>query len=199
MAIKQVNSATAIWTGDPRLKVDEVGMNPDMMKALGVKSGEYVMLHRDPVLRDGGMRYMKVIPDERLAGISVNPAGIPKSMDGDFDGDTIGVHKPGSEAAQKEAMRNLSVYSNLLDSQSFDSDSWNEDKHRYERHRLFIAGGQDVAAGIASNPKLQERYDMIETMVNRFENKALDGEITEEQLMQSRIAAKSEIDKFLTM
>lgn len=199
MANKQVNSATAIWTGDPRLKVDEVGMNPDMMKALGVKSGEYVMLHRDPVLRDGGMRYMKVIPDERLAGISVNPAGIPKSMDGDFDGDTIGVHKPGSEAAQKEAMRNLSVYSNLLDSQSFDSDSWNEDKHRYERHRLFIAGGQDVAAGIASNPKLQERYDMIETMVNRFENKALDGEITEEQLMQSRIAAKSEIDKFLTM
>ena len=54
MANKQVNSATAIWTGDPRLGIDEVGMNPDMMKALGVKEGEYVMLHRDPVLRDGG-------------------------------------------------------------------------------------------------------------------------------------------------
>ena len=198
MANKQVNSATAIWTGDPRLKIDEVGMNPDMMKALGVKDGEYVMLHRDPVLRDGGMRYMKAVADPRLAGISVNPAGIPKCMDGDFDGDTIGVHKPGSEAACREAMANLSVYSNLLDCQNVDKSSWNEDRHRYDRRRLFIAGGQDIAAGLAANPELQRKYDMIELAVNKFENAALDGKISEQDLARSRMWATNEINSFLT-
>ena len=198
MANKQVNSATAIWTGDPRLGIDEVGMNPDMMKALGVKEGEYVMLHRDPVLRDGGMRYMKAVADPRLAGISVNPAGIPKPMDGDFDGDTIGVHKLGSEEARKEAMRNLSVYANLLDYQSVDESSWNEDKHRYDRRHLLIAGGQDIAAGLAANPELKKKYDMLETAVNKFENAALDGTISDEELARSRMWATKEIGGFLS-
>lgn len=211
MANKQANSATAIWTGDPRRKVDEVGMNPDMMKALGVKPGEYVMLHRDPVLRDGGMRYMKAVPDERLVGIAVNPAGIPKGMDGDFDGDTIGVHKLGSDAARREAMQHLSVYANLLDSQSPVESSWDESKHRYTKYKLFIAGGQDVAAGIAANPSLQAEYECIENMVNAFENEALEGvydatydangnrdNSAPRELARKRVAAKNRIDEFLT-
>lgn len=198
MANKQTNSATAIWTADPRLGVDEVGINPDMAKALGIRNGEYCLIHRDPVLRDGGMRYMKAVLDPRLVGISVNPAGVPKPMDGDFDGDTIGVHKPGSAEANREAMENLSVYANLLDPHAVDKDSWNPATRTYERHKLFIAGGQDIAAGLAVNPELQKHYDRIEAAVNRFENEAKRGELSKEDLMARRKWAVGEINKFLT-
>ncbi len=199
MANKQANSATAIWSPDPTLGVDTIGINPDMAKALGLKDGDYALIHRDPVLRSSGMRYMKLKFDERLAGISVNPAGVPSGMDGDFDGDTIGVHRPGSPEACAEAMAKLSVKANLLDKNSVDEKAGIDPvTKKHVRYKLFIAGGQDVAAGIAANPELASKYDELEIWVNDFERKGAAGEISAEALSQMRDDAMERISGFLT-
>ena len=112
------NSASAVWTGDPRLGVDEVAMNSTMAAQLGAvvdgKGNGRVLLWRDPVLRDGALRYMKVVINDELTGVAVNPVSV-KSMDGDFDGDSVGLVGNLSPEAHAEAMDKLTVEANLLD------------------------------------------------------------------------------------
>lgn len=188
MANKQAKSATAIWTPDPRVSVADVGMNPDMASSLGLREGDYAMVHRDPILQESGIRYLKVKLDPRLAGISVNPAGVPGGMDGDFDGDTAGVHKPKLKVARAEAMERLSVRNNLLDKSA---------RNENGDLKLFIAGGQDIAAGIAADPALKSRYEQIERWVNRFERDGAAGKISEAELGACRDMAVKQIDRFV--
>ena len=108
------NSATAVWTGDPRLDVDEVAMNSDMARELDPKGRGYVMVWRDPVLRDAGVRYMRVHINDELTGVAVNPVSV-KSFDGDFDGDSVGLVGNLSDKAHREALGKLTVEANLLD------------------------------------------------------------------------------------
>lgn len=69
MSARLPNSATAVWSADPRLDIDQVSMNPTMAQALGVSADDYVLIWRDPVLRDAGVRYMRVALDERLTAV----------------------------------------------------------------------------------------------------------------------------------
>lgn len=94
MSHRLPDSATAVWTCDPRLKLDEVGMSQEMMSTLNVNDGDYVFVWRDPQLRPEGSAYMKVKArdpeDLPLLGIAINPV-MDKRFDGDFDGDSVAV------------------------------------------------------------------------------------------------------------
>src|SRR5699024_9842091 len=117
MSSRLPNSATAVWTSDPRLDLDQLAMGPAMAEALGFEDDDYALIWRDPVLRDGGVRYMRVAIDERLTSVAINPV-MDKSFDGDFDGDSVAVVRLTSEAAKAEARQKLTVEANLLDRRS---------------------------------------------------------------------------------
>ena len=40
---------------------------------LGLAEGDHALVWRDPVLRDAGVRYLRVAIDERLTGAAINP------------------------------------------------------------------------------------------------------------------------------
>ncbi|WP_394941133.1 hypothetical protein [Psychromicrobium sp. YIM B11713] len=114
MSSRLSDSATAVWTADPRLDIDQVALSPVMAEQLGLAEGDHALIWRDPVLRDAGLRYMRVAIDDRLTGVAINPV-MDQCFDGDFDGDAVAVVKLHSEAAKQEAMEKLSVPANLLD------------------------------------------------------------------------------------
>ncbi len=109
-------SATAIWTPDPRLPIESIAISRIIADGLKVKEGNYLLIWRDPVLRDSNVRYMKVERiDDELTGIAINPV-MAKSFDGDFDGDTVAVVKISYDTkAHEEAIRKFSVENNLFD------------------------------------------------------------------------------------
>ncbi|MGH4000780.1 MAG: hypothetical protein ACRDTJ_25330 [Pseudonocardiaceae bacterium] len=114
MASRLPDSATAVWTSDPRLDIDQVAIGPRMAQTLGLREGDHALIWRDPVLRDAGVRYLRVAIDERLVGIAINPV-IDAGFDGDFDGDSVAVVRLHSAAAVTEAWERLSTHANLLD------------------------------------------------------------------------------------
>lgn len=218
MANKQSDSATAVWHPDPTCPIDAIRMGKDMALTLGLaarskdgtvamKPNAMALVHRDPVLRGSGIRYMRVEMDEDLVGISVHPAGIPGGMDGDFDGDSVGVHVPHSVDAKAESRHKLSVMANLLDKSSYDP--------KTGRYKLFIADGQDVTAGWAADDarrqqyqvengkpmpgmSLRDRYTEIETTVNDFEKRYANGELDNQQIVGERAKAVKAVQEYLT-
>ena len=114
MARRMPNSATAVWTPNPNLGVNQVAMPESLAKVIAVKQGDRVMVNRDPLLRTYGMRDMEVVIDNDLHGVAVHPA-IAVSFDGDFDGDSVGLWAPKTEAAKKEAYELFSFEQNMLD------------------------------------------------------------------------------------
>lgn len=217
MSAKQEDSATAVWNPDPTCPVDTIYVGPEMVSVLGLaepktddssevkaKPDAMVLVHRDPVLKGSGIRYMHVEVRDGLEGISVHPAGIPGGMDGDFDGDSVGLHVPQSKAAKREAMERLSVEANLLN--RFDYDP------KTGRNKLFIAGGQDVTAGLVADqervdalraagkdpgPSLKERYEQLEIDVNQFEKDFENKKIDYETVTKLRREALKGIDSYL--
>ena len=114
MARRMPNSATAVWTPNPMLGVNQVAMPQSLADTLSVKEGDRVMVNRDPLLRVYGMRDMEVVIDNDLHGVAVHPA-IAVSFDGDFDGDSVGLWAPKTQAAKDEAYRLFSFEQNMLD------------------------------------------------------------------------------------
>lgn len=206
MANKQSRSSTAVWTPDPTCSVDTVKVNPIMCVHLGIatvdgdrvllkkdRDGEDIrlMVHRDPVLRGSGVRYMKVELDDSIAGCAVNPAGVPGGMDGDFDGDSVGLHALRSGAAIREAKQKLTVGSNLLDKSSV------VEINGKKMYGLFVAEGQDITAGWAENPELKARYESLTESVNRFESDFKAKRIDFKELSRLREEAVKDIDRYL--
>lgn len=161
MATKVNTSATAVWSADPRLNIDEVAMSSEHAKEMGLMNdlGELlpkgdcrVLIWRDPILHDGGVRYPKVVIDDTIKGISVNPL-IDKSFDGDFDGDSIAVvpltaggktkHNGKLYAAHIEAYKAFSLEANLLDRGVVI-----EDGPLAGMHPLYIQDGLDVKSNL---------------------------------------------------
>lgn len=115
MSHRMPNSATAVWTPDTRLNLDQVAMSGKMMQTLGIKEGDdWTMIWRDPILRDYGTRFMQVVRDDSLTGIAVNPL-VAIVFDGDFDGDSVGAWKPSRINSKEEAMEKFSFAMNMLD------------------------------------------------------------------------------------
>lgn len=137
MANRMPHSATAVWTPDPRLDIDQIAVSSSIADTLGVKNDDYIMTWRDPVLKDGGVRYMRVKTDENIIGCAINPA-MDKSYDGDFDGDSIGLLRlnPKNKLAHLEAIAKLSVDANML----------NRGEGKDGKHPLYLNDGLDIAA-----------------------------------------------------
>ena len=138
MSKRATNSATGVITPDPRLDLDTVAVSPEIFNVLelraqdkdGQKDGKgrlltkeelmlgevehYVAIWRDPALRDGALRGMKLTVNEDLTGIAINPV-VDKSFDGDFDGDAYGVKAYKSEGANLDLQTKASVKYNLID------------------------------------------------------------------------------------
>ena len=171
-------SATAVWSGDPRLNVDQVAMNSAMAAELGVAvdaakadagdkdadtKGRYVMVWRDPVLRDGAVRYLEVVIDDNLTGVAVNPVSV-KSMDGDFDGDSVGLVGNLSDKAHTEAMETLTVEANLLDKGVAEIQPDGS-----VRHPLALHDALDTKVAQYADPALKEQMSDIVEQLNRVE------------------------------
>lgn len=176
MGSRMPHSATAVWTADPRLDIDQVAMGPGMMDTIGVKENDHVLIWRDPMLRDAGVRYMRVKQDDRLTGISINPV-MDKCFDGDFDGDSVAVVKLTSKAAQAEAMAKLSVGANLLDYGVCKEDG---------THPLAMQDSLDMKVSQHYRPELATRFAGITAEVNKFESDFKAGRIAESDLIAKR-------------
>lgn len=180
MAHKMPNSATAIWNADPRLDIDQVAVGRAMADSIGIKDDDYVLIWRDPILRDGGMRYMRAKIDDSLTGIAINPV-MDKSFDGDFDGDTVAVVNLMTPAARREAMENFSVQANLLD-YGVKSDDLEKP------FELFMQQSLDVKVAFANSPDshFKERFDSIAKTVNSNEADYLAGNMTKAEITEAR-------------
>ena len=122
------HSATAIWTPDPRLSIGSIAISEKIHNELPASEGDYLLIWRDPVLRDASVRYMQVAKiDPDLTGIAINPV-VAKGFDGDFDGDTVAVvnlcpcqNQKDSDKdsiaykAHEEALGKFTVENNLID------------------------------------------------------------------------------------
>lgn len=176
MGSRMPHSATAVWTADPRLDIDQVSMGPDMMESLGVKEDDHVLVWRDPMLRDAGVRYLRVKPDERLTGVAINPV-MDKSFDGDFDGDSVAVVALKTREAQAEAMARLSIGANLLDYGVRKDDG---------TYPLSMHDSLDLKVAQHYDPKLKARFDGITAEVNQFEEQGRKGAIAPSDLVAKR-------------
>lgn len=140
MGKRMTHSATGVAVVDPRLNIGEAGMNQDMMDALDAKEGDIVMAFRDPVWRDGAIRAMKVVKDDSVHGIAINPIA-DKSHDMDFDGDTMGIMKFDSKAANRDLIEKFSHWANMIDKGS-------------GKDELYFQTGMDLASAEAKAEKL---------------------------------------------
>lgn len=158
MASRLPNSATAVWTSDPRLDVDQVAMGPAMAEALGFQDDDHALIWRDPVLRDSGVRYLRVKIDERLTGVAINPV-MDKCFDGDFDGDSVAVVRLTSEAAQLQASQLLTVEANLLDLGQLGDDGL---------HPLAMQDSLDVKVTQHVAPEFKDRFEALKMRANEI-------------------------------
>lgn len=179
MSHRIANSATAIWTPDPRLNLEEVAMGEMMAKVIDAKDGDNVLIWRDPILRDAGVRYMKVKIDPSLTGIAINPV-MDKPFDGDFDGDTVGVYKLRTKSANREAARLFSVESNLLDLGAPEEDG---------DYGLSMNLGLDMKVVTHQHPEMADRLADIRQSVNSTESLYDNGGIDYKEAREQRTIA----------
>ncbi|MFC9756698.1 hypothetical protein [Streptomyces sp. NPDC056921] len=165
MSSRLTNSATMVWTADPRLDVDQVALSSVKAEQLGLAEGEHALVWRDPVLRDAGVRYMRVAIDDRLTGAAINPV-MDQCFDGDFDGDAVAVVKLHSEAAKAEALAKLSVSANLLDTGVVGPDG---------SHPLAMQVSLDTRVALSKNGELAKELENLREEANRIRLQALTG------------------------
>lgn len=163
MASRLTDSATMVWTADPRLDVDQIALSSVKAEQLGLTEDDHALVWRDPVLRDAGVRYMRVAIDDRLTGAAINPV-MDACFDGDFDGDAVAVVKLHSEAAKAEALAKLSVPANLLDTGVVKSDG---------SHPLAIQVSLDTQVALSKNAGLAEELESSRSEANRLQLQAL--------------------------
>ncbi|MFK0154225.1 hypothetical protein ACIQVK_19395 [Streptomyces sp. NPDC090493] len=165
MASRLTDSATMVWTADPRLDVDQVALSSVKAEQLGLGEGDHALVWRDPVLRDAGVRYMRVAIDDRLTGAAINPV-MDACFDGDFDGDAVAVVKLHSEAAKGEALAKLSVPANLLDTGVVKGDG---------SHPLAMQVSLDTQVALSKDAGLAEELESSRSEANRLRLQALTG------------------------
>ena len=185
MSHRIANTATAIWTPDPRLNLNEVAMGEMMAKVIDVRDGDHVQIWRDPILRDAGTRYMKVKIDPSLTGIAINPV-MDEPFNGDFDGDTIGVGKLHTRSANREAAQLFSVESNLLDLGAPEEDG---------KYALSMNTGLDMKVVTHQHPEMADRLSEIRDSVNSFESLYAAGDIDYKEVHAQRKAALNELNE----
>ncbi|GGS80557.1 hypothetical protein GCM10010286_01340 [Streptomyces toxytricini] len=165
MSSRLTDSATMVWTADPRLDVDQVALSSVKAAKLGLAEGDHALVWRDPVLRDAGVRYMRVAIDDRLTGAAINPV-MDACFDGDFDGDAVAVVKLHSEAAKAEALAKLSVPANLLDTGVVKGDG---------SHPLAMQVSLDTQVALSKNARMAQELESSRSEANRLRLRAVTG------------------------
>ena len=157
--VRVPNSATSVFMPDPTLPVGEVAMDREVMKSLNVRDGEPILVWRDPVLRDGALRCVIARFDSSVHGVSMNPF-CDYSMDGDYDGDTLGMIKI-PDSAKEEAMQKFGYGNNMLE---FGAEPKMVDGK--ENSPLYFNISMDVMTAEALNPSLTKLREDIENEAN---------------------------------
>ncbi|MFE6939675.1 hypothetical protein [Streptomyces chartreusis] len=181
MASRLTDSATMVWTADPRLDVDQVALSSVKAGQLGLAEGDHALVWRDPVLRDAGVRYMRVAIDDRLTGAAINPV-MDACFDGDFDGDAVAVVKLHSEAAKAEALAKLSVPANLLDTGVVEGDG---------SHPLAMQVSLDTQVALSKDAGLADELESSRNEANRLRLQALtDAESPEDIKLDQQVVTE---------
>lgn len=161
MSRRMHNSATSIITPDPTLAVDEIAIGRAMAEVLGVKpEGGELLVWRDPILREGGVRYMNVKVSDDICGTAINPVSF-QCMDGDFDGDKVGLLRLTTPEAQVEAREKLSFAAKMLEPSYQRSDGMLD---------LGFNTGLDVQCGMAADASIAGQFDKIREQANGTED-----------------------------
>lgn len=187
MSSRLSDSATMVWTADPRLDIDQVALSSVKAEQLGLHEDDYALVWRDPVLRDAGVRYMRVAIDDRLTGAAINPV-MDACFDGDFDGDAVAVVKLHSEAAKAEAMEKLTVEANLLDT-GVVSDRGT--------HPFALQVSLDTQVALSKTPHLREELDQLsgEANLNAVEPSYADEAVNEATRERNRVGNQHLVPK----
>ncbi|MCY0929621.1 hypothetical protein OTB20_26175 [Streptomyces sp. H27-H1] len=183
MASRLTYSATMVWTADPRLNVDEVALSSVKAEQLGLAEGDHALVWRDPVLRDAGVRYLRVAIDDRLTGAAINPV-MDACFDGDFDGDAVAVVKLHSEAAKAEALAKLSVPANLLDTGVVKGDG---------SHPLAMQVSLDTQVALSKDAGLAAELEGSRSQANRLRLQALTGSGSPEDIKPAQQVVTQEL------
>ena len=126
-------SSTAVQTNGFNLPVDVIEVSPDILKSLGMKydpktgfayspvpgdpndrSWDMVHVHRDPVWRAHGSLGFRVRVNPSIVGVRMSPVTV-SLMDGDFDGDTIGLIAVADKEGQRDLHGPVNVLNNVYD------------------------------------------------------------------------------------
>lgn len=164
MSSRLADSATMVWSSDPRLDIDQIALSSSKAAALGLKENDHALVWRDPILRDAGVRYLRVAINDELTGVAINPV-MGKSFDGDFDGDAVAVVKLHTRAAHLEAMQKLSVPANLVDRGIGKEDGG---------HPLSMHVSLDTQVALSKNPELEAWLEEMHQTANITEAEAPD-------------------------
>lgn len=179
---------TAVITPDPRLNLEEISLNPEMVKAMRVREGEKIITWRDPLLTRTGMSSNVVKFDEAQRCMGVSPF-TGEDKDADHDGDTEGMRKLNSEEARKEADNQMNIKNRLLKT-SVPPDANGE-------YELSLDSGEDHEGGLLMKSELRDVYKDLKHRVNEFERAGRDGKISETELDVKRTMALSELNSYV--
>ena len=182
------NSASAIISADPMLDPNEIRMTVEMAEKLGLKlndpndpNGPSIVMWRDPVLSDGGVRCPRVVFVEtregktgynadckwnNLVGIQMNPVST-KSLEADFDGDSVGLWNPKDPRIIKETREKLGYSNNMLNLETATKDP----KTNQISNGLYYNNELDIARAYHDNPELKAQYDKVERAFNALHRK----------------------------
>ena len=180
------DSATAVWTSDPRLDIDQIAISEKLAQKLGVDDDKYLMVWRDPILRDGGTRYMRVKVDKNLTGCAIHPA-MDKNFEGDFDGDSVGLSRIKSFKAQREAMEKFSYASNLLELGLRNEDGL---------HPLYMQNSLDIKVAQHYRPELKDTWDKITKNANHIQKVKEKGSLTASQISNNERKLVKELSSY---
>ena len=180
MSRRVPNSATSVWSPDPRLDIDQIAVGTKIAETLGIdpnsQEPQEVLVWRDPILHDSNIRYMKIMVDPNMSGCAINP-NMDTPFDGDFDGDTVALVKLHSKAAQKEARAKWGVGANLVDTSHktkvFDKSLGEE----VEVYPLNMNDGLDVQVARFYYPDMDERWNDLTLRANQMYHDEKEGQV----------------------
>lgn len=139
------NSATAVWTPDPRLGLEEVLISEKTARTLNLRDGDKCIVWRDPLLRPEGIACMvaRVQAENspmELKGAAINPS-MDKRYDGDFDGDSVAIVSLNSVSLLERGLYDL-----FINGQPSDADitAFREKYHCSERRFKILSTPENL-------------------------------------------------------
>lgn len=199
MSRRMPNSATVVWTPDPRLDIDQVALGPKVAEVVGIDPNitdpQYVMIWRDPILRNSGVRYMECVVDPNITGASINP-NTATPFDGDFDGDTVAVVNLKTKSAQQEAMDKFSFEANLLDKGYFTEVIDPRTGKEHKVHPISFNDGLDIQVARHYDKELDDKWAEMTVDINAMETDYALGMIDKKDIAQMRTDKLTELSDY---